>query len=92
MSSLAKEVQNKGFSYFDWNISPGDAEGAKTADEVYSNVVNRLSVGEYVVLQHDIKNFSVDAVEKIIEYGISNGYIFDKLSKDSFNAHHSINN
>lgn len=92
MSSLTKEVQNRGFSYFDWNISSGDAEGAKTADEVYNNVVSKLGVGEYVILQHDIKSFSVDAVEKIIEYGISNGYIFDKLDQNSFSAHHSINN
>ena len=29
-----------------------------------------------VVLQHDIKNFSVDAVEQIIQWGLSEGYTF----------------
>ena len=93
MSRLAREVEAKGFTYFDWNISSGDAGGITTADGVYNTVVNGLvGDGDMVVLQHDIKKYSVDAVERIIKYGLDNGWRFDKLTAESFTAHHGINN
>lgn len=92
MSFLAQEVLNRGFSYFDWNLSSGDAGSATTSDEVFVNVAAHLKEGDNVVLQHDIKEFSVDAVERIIQYGEENGYSFDKLSIDSFAARHGVNN
>lgn len=93
MSRLAQEVEAKGFTYFDWNISSGDAGGVTTADGVYNTVVNGLvGDGDMVVLQHDIKKYSVDAVERIIKYGLDNGWSFDKLTAESFTAHHRINN
>lgn len=92
MTRLTREVEEKGFTYFDWNISSGDAGGATTADQVYENTVSRLGDGDYVVLQHDIKPFSVDAVERIIQYGLENGYEFKPLDASSFSAHHGVNN
>ncbi|MBR3177475.1 polysaccharide deacetylase [Candidatus Saccharibacteria bacterium] len=92
MSRLSEELPARGFTYFDWNISSGDAGGATTSSEVYQNVINALSPNYSVVLQHDIKDFSVDAVEDIIKYGKANGYTFKKLDAGSFAAHHGINN
>ena len=93
MSTLVSEVENRGFTYFDWNVTSGDAGGATSAEEVGDNVIDRLiEYGESVVLQHDVKGFSVDAVERIIQYGLENGYEFKKLSADSFTAHHGVNN
>ena len=93
MTKLAKEVENRGFAYFDWNITSGDAGGTTTAAGVYQNVINRvIKNGNSVVLQHDIKGFSVSAVENIIKWGKANGYSFKKLDKNSFAAHHGINN
>ncbi|MBO7560827.1 polysaccharide deacetylase family protein [Candidatus Saccharibacteria bacterium] len=93
MSKLTKSVQDRGFTYFDWNISSGDAGGANTSSQVYNTVVSHLGHGgSYVVLQHDIKGFSVDAVEGIINYGLSHGYVFMPLTTSSFTAHHGVNN
>lgn len=92
MSYLADELTRRGFTYFDWNISSGDAGGASSPGEVYENVVNSLKPDFSVVLQHDIKDFSVDAVEDIIKYGQNNGYTFKRLEAGSFTAHHGINN
>ena len=91
MSALAKEVVNRGFYYFDWNISSGDAGGTTTADGVYYNVINSLKSGTSVVLQHDIKKFSVDAVERIIQYGQANGYTFERLEETSPKIRHGAN-
>ena len=93
MSTLVNEVTARGYTYFDWNVDSNDAGGAKTADEVYNNVVSRLVIGgDSVVLQHDVKGFSVDAVERIIQYGLEHDFIFKKLDADSFTAHHGVNN
>ncbi len=93
MSQLVQEVESRGFTYFDWNVTSGDAAGVTTADGVYDRVVNGLKYGgSSVVLQHDIKDFSVDAVERIIQYGLYNGFIFAKLNPSSFTAHHGVNN
>ena len=91
MSYLTEEVQRRGFKYFDWNVSSGDAGSAYTADDVYYNVVSTLKEGSSVVLQHDIKGFSVEAVGRIIEYGQANGYTFLPLTEFSPGAHHGTN-
>lgn len=92
MSYLTKEVEKRGFSYFDWNVSSGDAGSTTSSDGVYSNVIRGLKYSSNVVLQHDIKSFSVNAVERIIQYGLNNGYTFKPLTKGSYTAHHSVNN
>lgn len=92
MSILTADVESKGFHYFDWNVSSGDAGGTISTDKVYNNVIKGLRKDESVVLQHDTKKFSIDAVEKIIQYGLKNGYTFKPLTEDSFGAHHGVNN
>ena len=88
MKSLAKQVLDKGYYYFDWNVSSGDAGGQTTSDGVYYAVINSLKSGSSVVLQHDIKKFSVEAVERIIQYGQANGYTFERLREDSPKIRH----
>lgn len=93
MSRLSVLVQNQGYVYFDWNVSSGDAGGATTADEVFNNVTEGVAGKDVsIVLQHDIKSFSVDAVERIIVWGLNNGYTFLPLTENSPTAHHRINN
>ena len=93
MSRLANEVVDKGYRYFDWNVSSGDADGASTAKEVYENVIDGIKGRKVsVVLQHDIKGFSVDAVEDIIIWGLENGYTFLPLDTTSPTAAHGLNN
>lgn len=93
MSRLTKLVEQKGFRYFDWNIVSGDAGETTKTNEVLKNVIKGLGNNStYVVLQHDIKGFSVDAVESIIQYGLAHGYTFRPLTMDSPTVHHRVNN
>ena len=93
MTRLTKAVEEMGYVYFDWNVDSNDAGGAKTAWEVYSNVIRGCrQVPEAVVLQHDIKDFSVDAVEWIIRWGKANGYRFAALDENSPTVHHNVQN
>ncbi|MBQ7936089.1 MAG: polysaccharide deacetylase family protein [Clostridia bacterium] len=94
MSRLAVSLTEKGFRYFDWNVSSGDAGEATSTAQVVRNIKNGInSNGKYsIVLQHDIKNFSVNAVEEIIQWGLANGYTFAPLDMTSPTCHHGINN
>lgn len=93
MTRLAAAVEEKGFVYFDWSVDSKDAGGAKTSEEVFNNVVKGVEKREYpVVLMHDIKDYTVEAVEALIMWGLSNGYKFLPLTSDSPTCHHRINN
>lgn len=91
MSTLVNDVEAKGYAYFDWNIDSRDAEG-KPRDQVYSNVVNGLSKSRgNVILMHDTKPATRDAIDAIIQYGKDNGYEFDVLDS-SVICHHKVAN
>ena len=97
MTYLTDAVEEAGFQYFDWHVSSEDAGGIYTESGVYNKVtwegswyVNRDK--SFVVLQHDTKSFSIDAVDDIILWGLENGYVFMPLDEDSPKAHHGINN
>ena len=93
MTYLTQAVEDCGFAYFDWNVDSDDAGGARTADAVYENVVRGIQENTYsVVLQHDIHSCSVDAVERIIRWGLDNGYQFLPLQTDSPVVHHGVQN
>ncbi len=93
MTRLTKLVQQKGFSYFDWNVDSNDAGGTTTAKGVFNNVVKGVKKHKTsVVLQHDTKKYSVDAVEQIIIWGLENGYKFLPLDTSSPGCHHGIKN
>ncbi len=92
MSHLTRTMTEMGYYYFDWNVSSGDAGSTEDTDQVFWNVVNGCNTNVSVVLQHDIKGFSVDAVERIINWGLNNGYQFLPLEESSYGAHHRVNN
>lgn len=93
MTRLTRAVEDMGYCYFDWNVDSNDAGGATTAEQVAQNVINGCQNRKVsVVLQHDIKGYSVDAVEQIIIWGLENGYTFQALDETCPGVHHGINN
>lgn len=93
MTQLTKQVEQAGFRYFDWNVSSSDTSSGISADKIYQNVIKGISRStNSVVLQHDIYKNSVDAVERIILWGLENGYTFAALDYSSPTAHHRVNN
>lgn len=94
MTRLAKSMTEMGYVYFDWNVDSGDAlGGAKSSYEVANNVAaGCLEHTASVVLQHDTKGFSVQAVENILRWGRNNGYVFRALDESCYTAHHGLAN
>ena len=78
MSRLAQQAEQKGYQYFDWNVTSGDAGETTDTQVVFTNVTTQIASNtEYgrssVVLQHDVKDYSVAAVEDIIKWGKEKG-------------------
>lgn len=92
MTNLANQLIEQGYQYFDWNIVSGDAGETKDTNQIINNVIANLKDDFSVVLQHDVKSYSVDAVEAIIKYGLENGYTFLPLDVTSPPTHQHINN
>jgi hypothetical protein len=93
MSTISKTLAYHGFYYSDWNVSSGDAGGANSISAVYNNVVSGIQKRSVsIVLQHDITNHSVEAVDQIIFWGLSNGYTFLPMSETTPMVHFSPQN
>lgn len=93
MTRLANAVTNMGYQYFDWNAGGIDAGGTTSAYEVYQNAISNISSSSVpIVLLHDSKSYTVDAVQWILSWGVSNGYTFLPLTPDSPTVHHPISN
>ncbi|MCR5782816.1 MAG: polysaccharide deacetylase [Clostridia bacterium] len=93
MTQLAEEIHERGYEYFDWNVLSGDAGDTTSTSVVLDNMKRGVMGVEYpVVLCHDIKDFTIDAIDDFLTWGEENGYTFEGLTKDCFPAHHHINN
>lgn len=94
MTTLTKEVEEKGYEYFDWNCDSTDATGNNVAVSTLVANATSCSANHVTILMHDTdaKDTTVQALPKIIEYYRSQGYAFEGLTKDSIAAHHSVNN
>lgn len=83
MTTLTNEVIKRGYRYFDWNVASGDSGDVHTAKAVYKNVTKGLkNTRSNVVLMHDFggNTKTVEALPNIIDYGLKNGYTFDKIT------------
>ena len=84
MTNLAKNLLENEYKYFDWNVSSGDSGDVKTSEAVYSNVTKGLRKNRNnVVLMHDFagNTKTLNALRKIIQYGKSQGYRFEKITE-----------
>ncbi len=94
MSTLTSEVLNRGYRYYDWNVSSGDAAGGSpTSEQIVNNVINNLSKNKVnMVLMHDIKTCTRDALRSIIRYGKESGYTFEKITMSTEMITQRVNN
>ncbi len=93
MTALTESLGKMGYQYCDWNVASGDAGDTTSTSQIASNVIAGIQKQEVsVVLQHDVHDYSVDAVEEIIMWGLANGYTFLALDDSSPMVHHSVGN
>lgn len=97
MSRVTKGMEAKGYAYFDWNCSNGDAQGDGIPPaRLVQNVKNDSGSkgGHIIVLMHDTgaKGTTVQALPDIIDYYHSRGFTFEVLTENTPPIHHRVGN
>ena len=96
MTYLAEKMPAEGIQYYDWNADSTDAEGNnRPVETLVKNSTDGFKKGRTnILLCHDTnaKETTADALQKIINYGKENGFIFQPITKNTTPVHHGINN
>lgn len=91
MTELVKYTNFLGYTYFDWNITSGDVY-IRNKKRLYKNIIKQLRYENNVILMHDSKYYTYKVLEDVIKYGLDNGFVFQKLTVNSYQAHQKIVN
>lgn len=97
MTSLVQKVQERGYTYFDWNCTNGDGEdNGIPVQTLIENTVRSAARNDsdLTILMHDnaTKLTTLKALPEIIEILLSKGYTFDVLSETVVPVHHTVAN
>lgn len=96
MTDLTVRMPSLGYSYYDWNVSSGDASAPKvSAAAIVNNVLNGArGKSSICVLMHDTaaKTTTVDALPSIIEGLDAMGFRFAAIDASVFGFHQPLNN
>lgn len=94
MSRLTKEVQKRGYQYFDWNAASGDGNSALPASSLIQSGTSYGDYSSIMLLTHDHSgsHASVEALPAIISYYQNLGYTFKTVDINTSGYHHGINN
>jgi peptidoglycan-N-acetylglucosamine deacetylase len=79
---LVAEMERRGFTYYDWNVSAEDSVGEPTAYGIKNNILKDLDrYNNPVILMHDasINSLTADTLPDIIDTIVDKGYEFDTL-------------
>lgn len=82
--SVIEVLENKGYVYYDWNVSAEDSIGKPTEYSIVHNIEKDFKkYTEPIILMHDssINDLSAKALPKVIEMIQKEGYRFDTLDK-----------
>ena len=96
MSRLTNQVKAKGYAYFDWNVSSGDADGNNVpATQIVNNVLNQsVNKNSICVLMHDsaAKGTTVEALPAMLDGLAKMGFRFEGLTESTYGYCHAVNN
>lgn len=94
MSTLTKEVIERGYQYYDWNGDSTDASGNHVAVSKLIHNGTLCHDNNVMILCHDTqaKDTTVQALPSIIEHYQSLGYSFKGIDDKTYTPHQSVNN
>ncbi len=97
MGILPKKMLDNGYLYYDWNADSTDAETKymNDANAIYEHAIAGIKQGRYnILLMHDIdaKEATAEALPRIIEWGLENGYRFEPITVDTPLVCHNATN
>lgn len=91
MGHIIQKMENKGYHYFDWNVTSKDASSATPSkDTIVQAVLQDVELrNDAIILFHDsqAKTTTVEALPVIIEELKKKGYDFHVLTENSYQVH-----
>lgn len=96
IKDIILSLEKKGYKHVDWNVDSLDSKYNKDSKEIINSTIKDIKKNEkkntynQIILFHDNqkKVGTIDALPSIIEYCLSNGYIFKLLSNHSLLIQH----
>ncbi len=79
---LIAEMERRGFTYYDWNVSAEDSVGCPTEYRIKCNIMNELDkFNNPIILMHDsaVNRLTAKTLPDILKSIIDKGYDFDTL-------------
>ena len=93
VTEIANYMTNKGYVYFDWNVDCGDTHANNTVNYIVNNIKKYVKgEGSYIILMHDIKKNTLNALPSIINYLKSMNYTFKAIDDGTPVKHFKIAN
>lgn len=86
VNSIITEMERRGFTHFDWNVSSGDGSNLTTSQNIIDNICTTIKYVENpVVLMHDGsgKNATLAALPTVLQKLSDAGYEFRSLDQHS---------
>lgn len=86
VNNIIKEMERRGFTHYDWNVSSGDGSNLTTTQNIIDNVCTTVgNVENPVVLMHDGsgKNATLAALPTVLQKLSAAGYEFRSLDQNS---------
>lgn len=83
-TAIINEMTKRGFTYYDWNVSAGDAASNPTEEGILINATRGVKYfgvqKNVIVLMHDTSSLTASQLGGIIETYETAGFTFDALS------------
>lgn len=93
MSTLTRQANQKGLTYYDWNVDSDDAGKTRSSDGVFNNITWGVARNKQsIVLCHDVKAYTVNAMDRTIKWCLQNGYTFRTLQPGGYTVHQRVAN
>lgn len=86
VNSIINEMERRGFTFYDWNVSSGDGSNLTTTANIIDNICSNVgNVSNPVVLMHDGagKNATLAALPTVLQNLADAGYEFRALDQTS---------
>ena len=80
METLTNLMTEKGYVYFDWHVDSCDTCKNNSVNDIVDSIKKYVKgSGNYIILMHDIKKNTMEALPSVIEYLKAHNYTFKKI-------------
>ncbi len=86
-TAIINEMTRRGFTYYDWNVSAGDAASNPSEESILLNATRGTKYKDtkknVVVLMHDTSSLTASQLGAIIETYVTEGFTFEAITQST---------